>query len=139
MSDKSTTPDPLELTHRTYASLNSRDLDAFVGLLAPSCVFDLSRFDLGTYTGPDAIRRFYEEWIGPLYEFGVVVDDIKSLGNGVIYATQVGHRGHSPNVSLELGGGVVGVWEHGKLVRMTVYPDIDEARAAAEQLAQGPA
>jgi hypothetical protein len=82
MPEESTTPDPLELTHRAYAYLNSRDLEGFVGLLARSCVFDLSRFDLGTYTGPDAIRRFYEEWIGRLYEFGVVVDDIESLGNG---------------------------------------------------------
>jgi len=135
MPEDSTTPEPLELTHRAYASLNRRDLDAFVGLLAPACVYDVSRFDLGTYTGPDAIRRFYEEWIGPLYEFGVVVEDIEDLGNGVIYAVQVGHRGHAPNFSLELGGGVVGVWEHGKLARMTVYPDIDEARAAAERLA----
>jgi hypothetical protein len=136
MLEEPTTPDPLELTHRAYASLNRRDLDAFVRLLARSCVFDLSRFDLGTYTGPDAIRRFYEEWVAPLYEFGVVLDDIESLGNGVIYAVQVGHRGHSPDFSIELGGGVVGVWEHDKLAQMTVYPDIDEARAAAERLAQ---
>ena len=65
-----------------------------------------------------------------------MVDDVKSLGKGVIYAVQTGHRGHAPNFSLELGGGVVGVWEHGKLARMTVYPDIDEARAAAERLAE---
>ena len=84
----------------------------------------------------EAIRRFYEEWIAPLYEFGVVVEDIESLGNGVIYAVQVGHRGHDPHFSLELGGGVVGVWENGKLARMTVDPDIDEARAAAERLAE---
>jgi hypothetical protein len=64
------------------------------------------------------------------------VDDIESLGNGVIYAVQTGHRGSSPNFSFELGGRVVGIWEHGKLAQVTVYPDIDEARAAAERLAQ---
>jgi hypothetical protein len=136
MPERSTSPDLIELTHRAYACLNSRDLDAFTGLLGRSCVYDLSRFDLGTYTGPQAIRRFYEKWIAPLHEFGVAVDDIRDLGNGVIYAVQAGHRGPSPNFSLELGGGVVGIWEHGKLVRMTVYPDLDEARAAAERLAQ---
>src|SRR5262249_9510702 len=136
MPEETTTPDPLELTHRAYAALNSRDLDAFAGLLASSCVYDLSRFDLGTYPGPEAIRRFYEEWVEPLYEFGVVVDEIKNLGNGVIYAVQRGHRSRSPGFSLALEGGVVGVWEHGKLARMTVYPDRDEALADAEQLAQ---
>ena len=35
-----------------------------------------------------------------------------------------------------LGGGVIGVWEQGKLVRMTVYPDADDARSAAERLAE---
>jgi hypothetical protein len=136
MPGESTTSDPLELRHRAYACLNSRDLDAFVGLLARSCVFDLSRFDLGTYTGPEAIRRFYEEWIGPLYEFGVVVMNIQNLGNAVIYAVQVGQGSRSAGFSFELGGGVAGVREHDKLARMTVYPDIDEARAAAERLAQ---
>ena len=136
MPERSTSPDLIELTHRAYACLNGRDLDAFVGLLGGSCVYDLSRFDLGSYTGPEAIRRFYEEWIAPLHEFGVAVDDIRDLGNGVICATQAGHRGHDPHFSLELGGGVVGVWENGKLARMTVYPDIDEARAAAERLAE---
>jgi hypothetical protein len=136
MPEESTTPDPVELTHRCYASLNRRDLDAFIGLLGPSCVYDLSRFDLGTYGGPEAIRRFYEEWIGPLYEYGVEVDEIKDLGNGVVYAFQVGHRGSTPHLFLELEGGVVGVWEHGKLARMTVYPDSDEALAAAERLAE---
>ena len=135
MSERSSSADLIELTHRAYAYLNGRDLDAFVGLLGGSCVYDLSRFDLGSYTGPEAIRRFYEEWIGRLYEFGVVVDEIESLGNGVIYAVQVGHRGHDPHFSLELGGGVVGIWENGKLVRMTVYTDIDEGRAVAERLA----
>jgi ketosteroid isomerase-like protein len=135
MSKEATPPDPVELTHRGYASLNRRDLDAFVGLLARSCVYDLSRFDLGTHRGPEAIRGFYEEWIGPLYEYGVEVDDIKDLGNGVIYAFQVGHRGSSPHLSLELEGGVVGVWEGGKLARMTVYPDSQEALSVAEDLA----
>jgi hypothetical protein len=136
MSEESTSPDLIELTHSAYAYLNSRDLDALVGLLDRSCVYDLSRFDLGTYTGPGEIRRFYEEWIAPLHEFGVAVDDITDLGNGVVYAIQAGHRGSAPGFFFELEGGVVGVWEHGRLARMTVYPDIDEARAAAERLAQ---
>jgi hypothetical protein len=136
MSERSSSADLIELTHRAYAYLNRRDLDAFAGLLDRSCVYDLSRFDLGTYTGPQAIRRFYDEWIASLHEFGVAVDDIRDLGNGVIYAVQAGHRGPSPNFFFELGGGVIGVWEHGKLVRMTVYPDIDEAGAAAERLAE---
>jgi hypothetical protein len=37
---------------------------------------------------------------------------------------------------VQLSYGAVGVWEDGKIVRMTNYRDIDEARAAAERLAE---
>lgn len=36
----------------------------------------------------------------------------------------------------QLRYGTVSVWEDGKIARITHYTDIDEARAAAERLAQ---
>ena len=37
---------------------------------------------------------------------------------------------------VQLHYGTVSVWEDGKIARITNYTDIDEARAAAERLAQ---
>jgi ketosteroid isomerase-like protein len=37
---------------------------------------------------------------------------------------------------VQLRYGTVSVWEDGKIARITNYTDIDEARAAAERLAQ---
>jgi hypothetical protein len=48
MPERSTSPDLIELTHRAYSSLNGRGLEAFVGLVDRSRVYDPSRFDLGT-------------------------------------------------------------------------------------------
>jgi hypothetical protein len=138
MPEESTTPDPVELTRSVYAHLNSRDLDAIVGLMGPGSVWDASRWGLGIHAGPEAIRRFLEDWFGGLAEYGVRVDEIQDLGNGVVYVVQMAHRAATERGYLELGALCVYQWvEHTHtLARMTLYSDNDEARAAAERLAQ---
>jgi ketosteroid isomerase-like protein len=138
MPQESTTPDPVALTHRVYASLNSRDLDAIMGLISPACVWDASRWDLGTHTGPHEIRRFAEEWLGGLDEYGVQVEEMRDLGNGVIYVLQLAHRAATAHGYLELRSAPVLIWVDGLLAQATFYSDPDEARAAAERLAEGP-
>jgi ketosteroid isomerase-like protein len=136
MPEDSTTPDPVELTHRAYGFLNRRDLDAVVALLSPTCVYDLSRWELGVYAGAEAIRAFADDWLGKLHEYGVAVGEIEHFGDGVVYIAQVGHRARAPGGFIELPSSVVAIWEGGLLAHVTVYADRDEARAAAERLAQ---
>jgi len=136
MPEESTTPDVVELTHRAFGFLNSRDLDAVVGLLSPTCVCDMSRWGLDVYTGAEAIRAFSDDWLGTLYEFAVQVDEIEDFGNGVVYVEQVAHRARTPGGFIELPSSLLGVWDGGLLARVTLYPDPDEARAAAERLAE---
>lgn len=135
MPEESTTPDPVALTRRFYAALNRRDFEALVSLLGPASVVDASRGDLGTHTGPEAIRRFAEEWLGNLSEYRVKVEEIHDLGNGVVYVLQLGHRAHGPHAYVELRSSPVFVWEEGLVAQIIDYTDIDEARAAAERLA----
>jgi hypothetical protein len=135
MTEEPTTPDPVELTHRAYGFLNRRDLDALVDLLSPTCVYDLSRWELGVYAGAETIRAFADEWLGTLHEYGVAVDEMEHLGDGVVYVAQVGDRARTPHDFIELPSSVVAIWEGGLLVHLTVYADPDEARAAAERLA----
>jgi hypothetical protein len=138
--EEPTTPDLVELTRSVYAHLNSRDLDAIVGLMGPTSVWDASRWDLGIHTGPDAIRRFFEDWFGGLAEYGVRIEEIQDLGNGVVYVVQMAHRAATERAYLELGAACVYQWmEHTHtLARMTLYSDDDEARAAAQRLAEEP-
>jgi hypothetical protein len=136
MPEESTTPDPVELTHLAYGFLNSRDLDSVTGLLSQTCVYDLSRWELGVYTGAEAIRKFADDWLGTLYEYGVEVGEIADLGNGVVYVGQVAHRARRPGGFFELPSSVVAAWDGGLLAHVTVYADPDEARAAAERLAK---
>jgi hypothetical protein len=136
MHEEFATPDVVDLTHRAFAHLNSRDLDAVMGLLSPACVCDMSRWELGVYSGVEAIREFADNWFGTLYEFALVADQIEDFGNGVVYVEQVGHRERAPGGFIELPSAAVALWESGVLMRITVYPDADEARAAAERLAE---
>lgn len=135
MSEESTAPGPIELTHRVYASLNSRDPDATKDLLGPATVWDVSRWDLGVHTGAEAIRVFAEEWFGSLYEYGVEIDEADDLGHGVVYVRQLAHRAAPPHNYVEFESALVFVWKDGMLESATLYEDIDEARADAERLA----
>jgi hypothetical protein len=136
MSERPTTPAPAELTRSVYAYLNSRDLDAIVSLMGPASVWDASRWDLGIHTGPEAIRRFFEGWYGGLAEYGVRVKEMQDLGNGIVFVVHVAHRAATDRGYLELEAAPVYQWVERTLARMTLYSDHDEARAAAERLAE---
>src|SRR5262249_19256627 len=66
MAEESPSPAPIELTHRAFGFLNRRDLDAVMGLVSPTCICDMSRWELDVYTGAEAIRAFINDWLGTL-------------------------------------------------------------------------
>jgi len=134
MSGESRPVGPLELTRRAF---ESADRDAMMGLLGPDSVWDISRWGLGTHTGPTAIRRHFDDWIGSFAEFEITLDEVVEMGNGVVYAVAIqnarpaGGRGR-----ISLTHASVFVWDGEVAVRVTHYRDRDEARAAAERLAE---
>jgi ketosteroid isomerase-like protein len=137
MSEEPTTPDLEELVRGTIDPLNVGDLDASLRLYAPDAVWDLSSFGLGTFEGVAAIRPFLEEWISSYEEYEVKGEEILDLGNGIGFAVMrqggrpTGSRGH-----VQERFASVATWVDGLLVRTTTYLDTDEARAAAERLAE---
>ena len=136
VSEESTTPDGEELLRRSIA-VNRRDLDAMLGCLAPDVVYDTSHSGFGIYTGVPAVRGFLEDWFSSYEEFEMVAEEIVDLGNGVGY-TILRQRGRPVGSSGEIRrrSASVGLSVNGLFVRLTTYSDIDEARAAAERLAQ---
>jgi len=85
-SEESTTPDLNELQRLGIEAVNRRDFDAMLSFFAPAAVWDLSPMGLGTYEGPAAIRRFFEDWIGAYEEFAFEAEQNLDLGNGVTFA-----------------------------------------------------
>jgi ketosteroid isomerase-like protein len=137
MSEESSTPDLVELTRRALEPANRRDLEATASFYAPDAVWDMSPMGLGTYEGLAAIRGFFEDWIDAYEEFENEPEEILDLGNGVIFvvihqnALLVGSTGH-----VQWRYASVAIWVEGMIAWNANYPDIDEARAAAERLAK---
>jgi ketosteroid isomerase-like protein len=137
VSQESTTPDPEELLRRLIEAFNRCDLDAVLGYLAPDVVYDTSHSGFGFYTGVPAVRGFFEDWVSSYEEFEVAAQEMVDLGNGVGYAI-LRQRGRPVCSSGEVRRrfASVGLSVNGLWVRFTTYTDIDEARAAAERLAE---
>jgi uncharacterized protein (TIGR02246 family) len=135
MSEESTTPDLVELMGMAFEAANRRDLDAVINSFAEDATFD-GRGVPDHHEGRAAIRSMLEEWFGSYEELEFGLEEVRDLGNGVVFAVVVqngrlaGSAGH-----LRQREGWVFVWVGGLIARL-VTSDIDEARAAAERLAQ---
>ena len=85
-----------------------------------------------------AIRGFLEDWDRSFEDLEIDVEDVVEIGAGVTLGEvlqsgrPVGSRGGRVSYRLAF----VAVWADGLIVRAANYTDIDEARAAAERLAE---
>ena len=136
MSEESTTPDLTELTSRQLEAANRGDLDAFMSVFAPDAVYDASRDGLGVYEGTLAIRGLIGGWWAAFEDFQLTPEEFLDLGNGLGFAV-LRHDGRPVGSTgrVNTRQAYVFVLEAGLIKRMTVYSDPDEARVAAERLA----
>ena len=137
MTEEPTTPDLEERVQRFLEAVHHRhDLDAALRFYARDCVVEQ---EMGTLEGVSAFRAFLEEWVGSYDEIQWELEEVLDLGNGVGFAVirlhgrPVGSGGH-----VQMRFASVTVWREGLVVWMRQYTetDIDEARAAAERLAE---
>jgi hypothetical protein len=137
MSEESTTHDLVQLTHSSLEAGTSGDLDRAMSFLGPDPIWDMSPMGMGVFEGLSAIRDFYTDWMGAYEDFRIEAEEIYDLGNGVTFGVvlQQGRlMGSAATVRLRYG--TCATWVDGKAVHVWNYPDIDEARAAAERLAE---
>jgi ketosteroid isomerase-like protein len=137
MSEESTTPDLVERVRETVEVGGRRDLDALLPFYAPEAVWDMSKVGMGEFAGPAAIRGFFEDWFSSYEEMQWVAEEIRDLGNGVTLAVvvQTGRPVGSTS-EVQVRSAAVSIWTDGLAEKVTHYQDIDEARAAAERLAE---
>jgi ketosteroid isomerase-like protein len=141
--DNRTMPDEsvstVELIRAAYDdAFNRGDVDTLMRLFAPDAVWDAALWGMGTFEGADAIRGMIEDWLGAYEErYEVEMAEVWDLGNGVAFSVpiQKGRPVGSTGV-VQLRQGVVALYENGMFERITNYPDLDHARAAAERLAE---
>jgi ketosteroid isomerase-like protein len=131
------TPDPLELTLRTYAFLNDHDFDAVVGMFAATGVWDVSDWGLGTHAGTQSISGFLKAWFGSMDEYRVQVEEMRDLGAGVISAVviQMARPAGTRN-TLRVQSAPVFEWQDGLIAQVTLYRAVADGREAAARLAR---
>ena len=119
MSEESTTPDPVELLRRAFEAANRGDLDAVASSFAEDATFD-GRGVPDHHEGRAAIRSMIEEWFGSYEELEFGLEEVRDLGNGVVFAVVVqsgrltGSAGH-----VRQREGWVFVWARGLVARLT--------------------
>jgi ketosteroid isomerase-like protein len=142
MPEEPTTPDLDELSRRTNEALNCRDFDAALAVWAPDGVLELSPVGFGvlaggSVTGHAAIRRLWEELSNGFADFETTTEESHDLGSGVTLGVHVQCvRPHGSDGLVERRFGFVATSRDGLIVHGKTYVDIDEARAAAERLAE---
>jgi ketosteroid isomerase-like protein len=134
MSDESTTPDLGELTRESIEALNE-SIEAGMRFYAPDAVWDAS-WGMGVFEGQEAVRDFFRDWRSTYDEMTREIEAVRNLGNKITFAVilQAG-RLLGSHASVQLRYASVIQWSDELIVRNTTYPDIEEARAAAERLA----
>ena len=136
MAEGSATPDPVELSRRFHEAASRLDFDAMMSFYAADAVWE-GRVSGMTFEGRTAIRGFWNDFAAAYEEFEFRREETLDLGNGVIFDVSlqkgrpVGSIGY-----VQLRYATVVVWAKGLIERVTLYDDPDEARAAAERLAE---
>ena len=138
MPEESTTPDLEAATRLFREALNRRDFEAAVALYGPEAVWNSADGLLGLVEGREAIRDALEGLVGAFEDFETAGEEFRDFGHGVTLSVNL-HRGRPRGGGggfVELRAAAVSIWAGGLIERITLYTDIDEARAAAERLAE---
>ena len=137
MPEESTTPDLVEIVTGLFEAGDRGDWDTVLRPYAPDAILQT---DDGIFVvaGASGLRALWEEWAGMFEDFTVKVESVLDLGNGVVYAVyhQEGRPAGSTRV-VTATGTYTYEWVDGMISRVILGgAEIDEARAAAERLAE---
>jgi ketosteroid isomerase-like protein len=136
MPDRSPDADVVGLT-RAFCSAGG-SVEEEMGFYGPDPVYDVSPMGIGVFQGRAAIRRFLADWMSSYDGYQEDMQEVIDFGNGVAFAAvrESGRpTGGAVDTRTHSTFGFVIVWIDGKIARITAYPEINDARAAAERLA----
>jgi ketosteroid isomerase-like protein len=138
MSEEACDRNPVELTRGFYETMDRDwDFDTLADFFASDAVWDLSGSHLGIYEGVAAIGDFLVSYWATWEDHHHEIEEILDFGHGVL-SVAIWEDGcpRGSDARVQARHLQVFEWVQGEIVRITGYPDIDEARAAAERLAE---
>jgi uncharacterized protein (TIGR02246 family) len=137
MPEESTTRDLAELVRRWADAVSRRDVDALMNFFIPDALWEALGAGDERLRGLTAIRGMLEDWLRPYEDYQIDVAEVMDLGNDVVFSVAV-HKARpiSSSAFVEWHQGFVVVLDDDLITRVSSYADTDEARAAAERLAE---
>ncbi len=136
MSEESTTPDLVALWREAADAADGRDFDKVMDYVADDAVWEVPPLGI-RLEGAPAVRRFLEDWFGSYEEYENEQEEGVDLGNGVVFAvSQLNARPFGSQGMVQERWSFTVTWAAETIVRVIGSTDIDEARAAAERLAE---
>jgi len=137
MSPDPATANLVERARQTIEALGRRDFDAVLRVFASDAVYDASSSGVGTFEGAAAIRGFAEDWLASYQEYEGRLEENEDLGSGVTFTVALFYgRLRGSTARAQERWSYTALWDSGVVSRMIARADVDEARAAAERLAQ---
>jgi ketosteroid isomerase-like protein len=136
MSREPTTPDLVEVVTALFEAADRGDWDTVMSAYAPDVIWD-TEDGITDAAGASGVLGFFEEFAGMFEDYTIEVETVVDLGNGVVYSVyqQEGRPAGSTSV-VTFRGALIYEWVDGMIARLIGRQDIDEARAAAERLAE---
>jgi ketosteroid isomerase-like protein len=129
-------PSNLEIVERGFEAFNEKGIDGIIPLLDPE--FEATTppelaSEPDTYRGHDGIRRWFDSFDEVMDEIRWDARSFREVGDRVVVEFTLRARGKT--TGLDFGQDAVMVWElsGGQAIRLSVYPTLEQALAAAEQ------
>ena len=137
MPEESTTADLVDLTRRSMDASNRGELDPSATFFASDAVFDVSAVGMGRFEGASAIHKYLADWTGSYQKQELREWEGHELAGSVVFvvalfdAQPLGSRS-----SVQERWSFTVLWSAGMISMVIARTDIDQARAAAERLAE---
>jgi ketosteroid isomerase-like protein len=124
----------VEIVKRATDAFNRRDLDAFMKCVTPD--FEYYPSLVGTvegrsFKGREGMERYFEDVRGAWEEFRVLLDELRDLGDRVLWLGRMEGRGKGSGVPVDTPYRAISDFRDGKVSRIRVFLDHDEALRAA--------
>jgi uncharacterized protein len=124
----------LEIVKKGYEALASGGFESWLPLFDDEFVMETPpelASEPGIYRGPEGVRRWWEEFYEAMDEVRLVPHEFLEVGERVVVPFETVARGRT--TGLETRMAAVQVWHlrDGKAIRLDLYPDLEQATAAA--------
>jgi ketosteroid isomerase-like protein len=124
----------VETVRQAIEAFNRRDVEAMIELAGDDFEYDWSRSmgpNAGVFRGPEGFFEFVQDQSSMFDEVRLEVHEYIARGPHVVAATTVHGRGRD-GIAVSANSASLYTLENGRLVRITLYQNREEALAAAQ-------